>query len=109
MWWTSGYAPVAIEVRQTGVSEGKTLVPRMSVPDSTRKRRAGSRPFARPRSSAAGVSPSMTARTSFFPLVETSSLVLGKHSEAGVAGAGPPSQARARNGNRDRSDVTERG
>ena len=28
MWWTSGPAPVAIEVRQTGVSDGKTEVAR---------------------------------------------------------------------------------
>ena len=27
--WTSGWAPVAIEVRQTGVTDGKVVVPRV--------------------------------------------------------------------------------
>ena len=69
MWWTSGKAPVAIDVRQTGVSDGKTLVPRPLQPASESAARAGRRPAESPASSASGVSPSMTTRTSFLAVV----------------------------------------
>ena len=35
--WTSGWAPVAIEERQTGVSDGNTEVPRRYVPFSVQE------------------------------------------------------------------------
>ena len=41
MWWTSGCAPVAIEDRQTGVSDGKVEAARRYSPCSARKRSAG--------------------------------------------------------------------
>jgi hypothetical protein len=65
MWWTPGPAPVAIEVRQTGVSEGKTDVARRYSAWSARKESAGARPLSTARSKAAGVIPSTTIRTSF--------------------------------------------
>src|SRR3954471_672248 len=36
MWWTSGPAPVAIELRHTGVSDGKTDVARRYAPCAAR-------------------------------------------------------------------------
>ena len=95
MWWTSGKAPVAIDVRQTGVTDGNTLVPRPVQPASARAPRAGSLPSSRPRSRASGVSPSMTTRTSFFRSEPVSS-VLGENSEARVALVGAPPQSCAR-------------
>src|SRR5919108_103440 len=72
----SGCAPVAIEVRHTGVTEGNVVVPRRYVPASWRCSSAGRRRSSNPRSSIAGVRPSMTARTR--------PLVLGKNSQPRV-------------------------
>ncbi len=69
MWWTSGPAPVAIEERQTGVSEGKTDVARRYSPCAARYASAGARPVSTPCSNASGVIPSTTIRTSFFGTV----------------------------------------
>src|SRR5690349_813289 len=66
MWWTSGPAPVAIEVRHTGVSDGKTDVARRYSPCAARYASAGARPLSTPCSNASGVIPSTTIRTSFF-------------------------------------------
>ena len=106
MWWTSGNAPVAIEVRQTGVSDGKTLVPRPLQPASARAARAGSLPSSRPRSSASGVSPSTTTRTTFFRSASVRS-VFGKNSEACVALVGLPTETRARDRRGHGRDVAE--
>src|SRR5581483_9756114 len=57
MWWTSGPAPVAIDVTQTGVSEGKTDVARRYSPWAARKESAGARPLSTARSKASGVIP----------------------------------------------------
>src|ERR671934_78209 len=80
-WCASGCTPVAIDVRQTGVSDGKTETPRAYVPFSSRNRRAGTRSVSTAASSTDGVRPSMTTRISFV-------LVLGKGAQPGIALAG---------------------
>src|SRR5206468_9642766 len=83
MWCTSGCAPVAIEERQTGVSEGNVDTAREYVPCSARKESAGARPSPTAPSNIDGVSPSMTIAMS---------LVFRKRTEPGVAIGGTPSQ-----------------
>ena len=58
MWWTSGWAPVAIVVRQTGVTEGKVVTPAPQAPvlDELRERGHAARRRA-PRSSSPGRQP----------------------------------------------------
>ena len=63
--WTSGWAPVAIEERHTGVSDGNVVVARASVPCSASAVRVGSAAVPSEPSSIDGVSPSITTRTSF--------------------------------------------
>ena len=63
--WTSGCAPVAIDERQTGVRDGNVVTARRYSPRLIRKRSAGTSSVSTARSSMAGVSPSMTIRTSF--------------------------------------------
>src|SRR5215211_3264876 len=77
--WTSGWAPVAIEERQTGVSEGNVDVALPYTPRSASAARAGEPPVTA-RSNIDGVSPSMTTRTSFLELDSA-----GKSAQAGVA------------------------
>src|SRR4051794_29198802 len=60
--WTSPCTPVAIDARQTGVSEGKVEVERRYVPCSRRNRSAG----VSAASSVVGVRPSITTRTTGF-------------------------------------------
>ena len=64
MWWTSGCAPVTIDERQTGVSEGNVEVAWPYSPCSARKRSAGAS-FSSALSKAAAVRPSMTTRMTF--------------------------------------------
>src|SRR6476646_42464 len=78
---TSGPAPVTIDERQTGVSDGKTDVARRYAPCSARCARAGARPLSTACSNASGVIPSTTIRTSFFG----TRLVLREGAQAGVA------------------------
>ena len=66
MPWTSGCAPVAIDERQTGVSDGNVVTARRYSPLAIRKRSAGTSSLSTACSSMAGVRPSMTIRTSFF-------------------------------------------
>ena len=63
--WTSGWAPVAIDDRQTGVSEGNVVVARPSVPRSASAVSVGASRVPSAPSSIDGVSPSITTRTSF--------------------------------------------
>ncbi len=63
---TSGWPPVAIEDRQTGVSDGNVVTARRYSPSFIRKRRPGTSSVSTARSSMVGVRPSMTIRTSFF-------------------------------------------
>src|SRR4051812_37226853 len=69
---TSGCAPVAMEERHTGVSDGNVDAARRYWPCSARKRRAG----VSAASNIDGVSPSITIRTT--------GLVLGKGAQPGV-------------------------
>ncbi len=62
MWWTSGCPPVAIDDRQTGVSDGNVDAARAYVPCSSRYRKAG----VSAASNIDGVRPSMTIRTTGF-------------------------------------------
>ncbi len=62
MWWTSGCAPVAIDERQTGVSDGNVEAARRYSPCSARKRSAGASAL----SNIDGVRPSITTRTTGF-------------------------------------------
>src|SRR3954463_1131756 len=62
---TSGCAPVAIDDRQTGVSDGKVETPRRYVPCCARKVSAGAAPVSTASSKTSGVSPSITTRISF--------------------------------------------
>src|SRR5712691_1556154 len=65
MRWTSGCAPVAIDERHTGVSEGNVEIAREYDPCSARNESAGARPSPTAASNTDGVSPSMTMRMSF--------------------------------------------
>src|SRR6476659_10368289 len=93
IWCTSGCAPVEIDARQTGVSDGKTEAERRYSPWSARKRIAG----VSAASHIDGVRPSITITTTGF-----GPLVLGKGAQARVLVGRAPAQARAehRHGNR---------
>src|ERR671931_547008 len=106
MWWTSGCAPVTIDERQTGVSDGNVDVARPYSPCSARNRSAGAW-LSRAASKVKAVRPSMTTRMTF--------LVAGKYPKPGVALAAATSQpcAEGRQGHRfevaDAWDQRERG
>src|SRR5919204_3424129 len=99
-WCASGCTPVAIDVRQTGVSEGNTETPRAYVPFSSRKRRAGTRSVSTAASSTDGGRPSMTIRISFF-------LVFGKGAQPRVALAGATAYTGCERGECKRFDVAD--
>src|SRR5438270_2518170 len=84
IWWTSGCAPVAIDDRQTGVSDGKVETAREYRPRSARYDRAGVRSSPTAASNIDGVSPSITIKMT---------LVAGKSAKAGVPLLGTASQA----------------
>src|SRR5436305_8451914 len=88
MWCTSGCAPVGIEERQTGVSDGKVEVARPYSPCSARKRSAGAW-LSSADSKVAAARPSMTTRMSFLSGIYL--LVASEDAQAGVAlPAAPP-------------------
>src|SRR6478735_2795431 len=62
MWCRSGCAPVTIEVRQTGVSDGKVVTPRLYSPASASSDSVGADRSPTACSNTDGVSPSMTTR-----------------------------------------------
>src|SRR3954470_5072654 len=95
---TSGYAPVEIDARQTGVSDGKTDQARRYSPCSARKRIAG----VSAASNTDGVSPSMTMITT--GLI---GLILGKGAQARVRVGRAAAEARAQHGHRERLEVAE--
>ena len=102
IWCTSGYAPVEIEARQTGVSEGKTEAARRYSPCSARKRIAG----VSAASNIDGVRPSITITTTGFG---TRPLVLCERAQAGVPVRRAAAQAQAEHGHRDRLEVADDG
>src|SRR5438128_1790731 len=67
MWWTSGWAPVTIDERQTGVSDGNVDVARPYSPCSARKRSAGAW-LSSALSKVDAVRPSITTKITFFGL-----------------------------------------
>ena len=106
MWCTPGPAPVAIEERQTGVSDGKTEVACRYVAVLARgSESAGARPLSTARSNAAGVIPSTTIRTSFLHAGATSRAC----SQTGVALGRAPAQPRRERGQRERLEIADDG
>src|SRR5919201_4528773 len=87
MWCTSGCAPVAIEERQTGVSDGNVETARRYCPSAASRASVGADPVSTACSNTAGVSPSMTTTISF--------LSTRKDPKAGVPLARAPPQARS--------------
>src|SRR5919201_1474120 len=98
---TSGWAPVAIEERQTGVNDGKVDVARTYWPCSARNVSVGARRSPTAASNTDGVSPSMTIRIS--------GLVTCERAEPGVPLGRPSPQAGGERGGERRPPVAERG
>src|SRR6266536_3934629 len=95
---TSGCPPVAIDARQTGVSEGKVETPRRYEPCSSRKRSAG----VSAASNIDGVRPSITIRTTGFRLSVT-----GQRAQPGVPLGLARAQPQAERGQDDGLDVAD--
>src|SRR5581483_4398688 len=100
MWCPSGCEPVAIELRQTGVSDGNVDAARRYSPCSARNRSAG----VSAASNIDGVNPSMTTRTTGLEL-----LVLGKRTEAGVPLGRAPAQPQPEERDGHRFEVPDDG
>src|SRR6266536_2011447 len=98
MWWTSGCAPVATEVKQTGVSDGKVVTARRYSPASASRESVGAERSPTALSNIDGVRPSMTMRTV---------RLLRKRAEAGVLLPGPLACAEWEHGNRDRLEEAD--
>src|SRR5439155_443565 len=99
MWCTSGCAPVAIEVRHTGVSDGNVVTPRRYSPASARAERAGVERSPTAFSNVDGVRPSITMRMA----------LPGKRSEAGVLLARPFAGAHSEGGQCGRLQIADEG
>src|SRR3954469_13642560 len=99
MWWTSGCEPVAIDVRQTGVSEGNVVTARRYEPASASAESVGAERSPTASSKVDGVRPSMTMRTAL--------RLLRKRAQAGVLLPGALPRAHADHGNRDRFDEAD--
>src|SRR3954468_23450679 len=97
IWCTSGYEPVEIDARQTGVSDGKTEAARRYSPCSARKRIAG----VSTASNIDGVSPSITITTTRLRSV------LGKGAQARVRVGRAAAQPRAEHGHCERLEVAQ--
>src|SRR5712691_3528225 len=100
MRWTSGCAPVAIDERHTGVSEGNVEIAREYDPCSARNESAGARPSPTAASNIDGVRPSMTIRINF--------LVACKRTQSGVTLGSAAAQARGQDGDQRRLQITGR-
>src|SRR5580765_5286531 len=98
MWCTSGCAPVAIDVRHTGVNDGNVVTARRYVPASASRDNVGAERSSTALSNIAGVRPSMTIRTA---------RLLGKRAEAGVLLSGPLTCAKCERRDRDGLDETD--
>ena len=93
--------PVAIEERQTGVSDGKTDVARRYEPCAASSASAGARPLSTARSNAAGVIPSTTIRTSFL------AIIFRERAQPGVALGRAPAKPRGDRRERDGGEVAD--
>src|SRR5215211_6575098 len=98
MWWTSGCAPVAIDVRQTGVSEGNVVTARRYEPAPASAESVGAERSPTAFSKVDGVRPSMTIRIA---------LLLRKRAEPGVLLVGTLARAEPDDGNRQRLDEAD--
>src|SRR5205823_2779893 len=103
---TSGCAPVAIDDRQTGVSDGKVETPRRYVPFAARNESAGALPVSTASSKTAGVSPSTTTRISF---LRSANSIAGQAAQAGVALVVAPARPGAERGEPDRLEEADDG
>src|SRR6266545_3321191 len=99
MWCTSGWAPVAIDVRHTGVREGNVVTPRRYSPAAASAESVGAERSPTAFSNVDGVNPSITMRI----------VLLGKGAEAGVLFSRAPARARREDGQRSRLEVADRG
>ena len=99
MWCTSGYAPTAIDVRQTGVNDGNAVTARRYSPASASSDSVGAERSPTAVSNIDGVNPSMTLRTTVF----------GKRPEAGVLLAAAPAGAERKRRNRNRFQEADDG
>src|SRR3954447_3919546 len=95
IWCTSGYEPVEIDARQTGVSDGKTEAARRYSPCSARKRIAG----VSAASNIDGVRPSIT--------ITTTGLVFCKGAQARVLVGRAAAQPSAEQRHRERLEESE--
>src|SRR5881296_2985221 len=100
---TSGSAPVAIELRHTGVSDGNVETACPYSPAAISWPSAGAAPRSIAASRTAGDSPSMTIRTSFV------SGLFGKAAEPRVPLGHPPAQARRERRQRDGFEIADEG
>ena len=82
-WMFNADPPVAIEARQTGVSDGNVDTARPSPPRSTSMPRWGAPPLAIAVGSVSGARPSTTIRTSFLRLPDFGAAVAGAPCAAG--------------------------
>src|SRR4051794_2763789 len=98
MWCTSGCAPVAIDVRQTGVSEGKVVTARRYEPASASAESVGAERSPTAFSKVDGVRPSMMIRIA---------LLLRKRAKARVLLAGALARAQSDDRDRDRLDEAD--
>src|SRR5712692_551533 len=97
MWCTSGCAPVASDVRHTGVSDGKVVTPRRYSPASASRESIGAELSPTACSNVDGVRPSITMRMA----------LSGKRSEAGVFLAGAPTRPDSEGRQRDGLEVAD--
>src|SRR5438067_3659673 len=100
--WTSGCAPVAIDERHTGVSDGKVDVARAYSPCSARNRSAGAC-RSRALSNVDALRPSMTTRTTLRGTVS----VPGEDPEPCVPLASAAAKARAERGEGERLEIAD--
>src|SRR5213593_1391259 len=97
MWCTSGCAPVAIDVKQTGVSDGNVVTARRYWPASASCESVGADRSPIAFSNIDGVRPSITMRIA----------LLGKRAEAGVLLPGPLTCAERERRDRDRLEEAD--
>src|SRR6266545_7057636 len=101
MWCASGWAPVAIDVRQTGVSDGNVVVARRYSPASARKVSVGTSRSPTAASNIDGVRPSITIRID--------ARLLGKGAQARVLLARATPCAAGERGECERLEVSDDG
>src|SRR5437762_1212543 len=97
MWCRSGWTPVAIDVRHTGVSDGKVVTARRYSPTSASAESVGADRSPTAFSKTDGVRPSITIRIT--------RRLARKRAKTGVLLPGPPARARRDDRQRNRFEV----